>query len=429
MAEVQASFGRPTMRSMSYRPALVSLLLLPLAAADASPPPSFADLAKASQTATFDGTTIPATSGLRAWPATNPSGSKVKLKIDAEKYRSSSQGPVTYEEAMQRGRPLNVDDLNEIDSVIDRVTRTYGWSSVIPQYSGSRAWAWHQWKGTIIERLWRTAGLSMIVPLALVVVISFLDPSILWFGTPDETHKVIAPLLSVANGWNHLLTLTTFVVTFFVGHAHSFWRKCYTLSRVVQGRLNDVGLLCATHARRTPNGELTPESRQFLKDMARELRLCHVLFWSDVCYRRSVDSASIRVLLSVPALDRLLERGLLIPREHATLLAADLPPSRWYLVVLEWLTSRVVQARREGTLVGGEGFEMASLTKICELRAACMGIPDELAARMPLAYVHFTHLLVDALLFLAPFALYARLGAFSVILNAFIALFYRCVCV
>ena len=69
---------------------------------------------------------------------------------------------------------------------------------------------------------------------------------------------------------------------------------------------------------------------------------------------------------------------------------------------------------------------MASLTKICELRAACMGIPDELAARMPLAYVHL-HLLVDALLFLAPFALYARLGAFSVILNAFIALFYRCV--
>ena len=35
-----------------------------------------------------------------------------------------------------------------------------------------------------------------------------------------------------------------------------------------------------------------------------------MLFWSDVCYRRSVDfGASIRVLLSTPALDRLLERG------------------------------------------------------------------------------------------------------------------------
>ena len=54
-----------------------------------------------------------------------------------------------------------------------------------------------------------------------------------------------------------------------------------------------------------------------------------------------------------------------------------------------------------------------------------MGIPDELAARMPLAYVHFTHLLVDALLLLAPFALYAKLGAFAIILNGIIALFYR----
>ena len=69
-------------------------------------------------------------------------------------------------------------------------------------------------------------------------------------------------------------------------------------------------------------------------------------------------------------------------------------------------------ARREGTLVGGDGFENTALRTACEPRGACMGIPDELAARMPLAYVHFTHLLVDALLFLAPFALYARLGAF-----------------
>ena len=63
--------------------------------------------------------------------------------------------------------------------------------------------------------------------------------------------------------------------------------------------------------------------------------------------------------------------------------------------------------------------------KCCELRGACMGIPDELAARMPLAYVHFTHLLVDALLLLAPFALYAKLGAFAIVLNGIIALFYR----
>ena len=34
-------------------------------------------------------------------------------------------------------------------------------------------------------------------------------------------------------------------------------------------------------------------------------------------------------------------------------------------------------------------------------------------------------LLVDALLFVAPFALYPKLGAFAAVLNGFIALFYR----
>jgi hypothetical protein len=55
--------------------------------------------------------------------------------------------------------------------------------------------------------------------------------------------------------------------------------------------------------------------------------------------------------------------------------------------------------------------------KTCELRAALMSIPDELAARMPLSYVHFTHFLVDSLLLLAPFALYPKTGFFSVFMT------------
>jgi len=63
--------------------------------------------------------------------------------------------------------------------------------------------------------------------------------------------------------------------------------------------------------------------------------------------------------------------------------------------------------------------------KTCELRAALMSIPDELAARMPLSYVHFTHFLVDSLLLLAPFALYPKTGAFSIFLTGVMTLFYR----
>ena len=54
-----------------------------------------------------------------------------------------------------------------------------------------------------------------------------------------------------------------------------------------------------------------------------------------------------------------------------------------------------------------------------------MTVPDELAARIPLSYVHFTTFLVDALLFISPVALLPRLGAFTVILGPLIVLFYR----
>ena len=44
--------------------------------------------------------------------------------------------------------------------------------------------------------------------------------------------------------------LTTFVATFMIGHAYSFWMRSYTRAREIQGRLADIGLLLSTHAAR-----------------------------------------------------------------------------------------------------------------------------------------------------------------------------------
>jgi hypothetical protein len=71
------------------------------------------------------------------------------------------------------------------------------------------AWAWHQWSGTIIERLWRTAAVSMLVPLVLFLTASFLEPDLCSFGKPSEASRLIAPLAALSTGWNHLLTLTS----------------------------------------------------------------------------------------------------------------------------------------------------------------------------------------------------------------------------
>ena len=190
--------------------------------------------------------------------------------------------------------------------------------------------------------------------------------------------------------------------------------------------MNDIGLVCAAHASRTTDGGLTEGAKAFLDDTARNLRLLHCLYYADVCYRRASHpgrpgTSSIRLLLLfdrpnriAPGLERLRGRGLVTDREYETLVSSALPPSRWYLIVLEWVTARIGHALRGGLLTGGAGFEQLALHKCCDLRSACMTVPDELAARMPLAYVHFTHCLVDILLFLAPFGIYANLGAFAI---------------
>ena len=359
-------------------------------------------------------------------PIPAPTAAKVKLQIDPERYRSSSQGPLMdWEVHPHTGAPAVI-DLAELDRVVDRATRTDGWGPVIPQYAAARSWAYATWRGTIIEHLWRPAAFGMLVPALLMVIMHFADPTFKWFAVPDPEHPLIKPLVGIQKAHDYLLTLTTFVTTFFVGHSHSFWRHSYMLTRVVQGRLNDCNLMCSSHAARTPGGELTTAAKQFLKDTARQFRLMHILFWADVVYRRTIDKgASLRVVLSHDGLDRMRERGLLNRAEYDALVSANLPPSRWYMVVFVWLMSRTSAALKHGLLVGGPGLEQSLLTRLCELRGACMGIPDELAARMPLAYVHFTTFLVDSLLLLTPLALFPRLGAVSIVLGPLLVLFYR----
>ena len=362
--------------------------------------------------------------------------SKVRLELDPLAYRSASQGPIMPSEL----EPATLKDYDDIDSVIDRATRTHGWAPVIPQFRKTTAWS--QWEGTIFERLWKHALLNMVAPTLLLCVAKYFDRSISWWKIPKE-HAIAAPFYAISNGWNYLLTLATFVTTFFVGHSHDFWRRSYGLTRSVQGRMNDIGLLCASHAKRLPDGSLDARTAVILDALGRNLRLLHCLFYADVCYRKtamarkgppgaSATMSSIRLLLSfdrssrtAPGLNRLRDRGLVTDREYETLVNVALPPSRWYLIVVEWVTTRIAGAHRAGLLVGTEGFEQVALTKCTALRSACMSIPDELAARMPLAYVHLTHCLVDVLLLIAPFGLYPHLGVLSVPMAGIISIFYR----
>ena len=78
----------------------------------------------------------------------------------------------------------------------------------------------------------------------------------------------------------------SFTLSFFLSQSYTMWRSVYSITRRVQGRLNDVGLLCATFAERNAtDGAYTPEAEDALRTVARYCRLFHMLFYASVSTR------------------------------------------------------------------------------------------------------------------------------------------------
>lgn len=150
----------------------------------------------------------------------HPSGTylpseKIRLRLDPLAYRSAMQGAIMPEEL----EPATAKDYDEIEAVIERATRTHGWAPIIPQYKRSMRWAWRQWEFTITERLWKVVITRMLIPTVLLVATHLFDPSLTWWYIPKD-HRLAKPFAAIASSWNYILTLATFVVTFFVGVRH-----------------------------------------------------------------------------------------------------------------------------------------------------------------------------------------------------------------
>ena len=209
--------------------------------------------------------------------------------------------------------------------------------------------------------------------------------------------------------------------------ADGFWLATKGNIRKVQGRINDVGLLLATHSQRDELGHYSEQARDLLDDVARWSRLYHLLFWAGQVRPAKYDEgASLSVLRTERGLTHLLARRCLTKTEHELLVdKLTLPETQRHHVVLGWITRRIACARRDGVLEGGAGMESQMLDRLLLLRAVCASIADDASARMPLAYVHLVQILLDALVALAPFALYSRLGIFIVPLCGILTIFYR----
>ena len=303
-----------------------------------------------------------------------------------------------------------------------------------------------QWRGTVLEATWKRMALAMTVSLAIIGYTRTTMPpgSFSMWQAPDPQLPVIQRLKLVHQMWTYLLTITTFVTTFMIGHAYAFWLKSYSLARKIQGRLGDIGLLLATHAAREPRGRIerpgecfapgsyTPAAHDLIALTSRRLALVHMLFWASIV--RSAPGSdrfgvSFSMLLSLQCLRHLVARGALTQLEHDALLSLDERPplqrrNSLYTCVLAWVTSDLAQGLREGVIRGGPGAELALLNALTAFRSACTAVPDDLAARMPLAYVHFVQILTDVLCAVTPFALFPNGGGFAVLLSGVMIFFF-----
>ena len=88
----------------------------------------------------------------------------------------------------------------------------------------------------------------------------------------------MAKLLTLNTAWGMLLSLTTFVLTFFLGQCYSFWRSMFAEGRSIQGRFHDTNLLLAAHAARDEQGAYVPEARELLKNVLANPSLAGVAF-------------------------------------------------------------------------------------------------------------------------------------------------------
>jgi hypothetical protein len=198
--------------------------------------------------------------------------------------------------------------------------------------------------------------------------------------------------------WKTMSSLTTFLLTFFVGQAYGMWRSFYDIGRSIQGRMDDISSLLATHASRHKwHGTYTQESRLFLADTASKLRAFHILMWAS-------NSRRFRVLLTDPGMSRLVTRQVLTQKEWEVLNRLRIPKTQRHIALLESTMISIRKAMDKGIIQGGPGLELMILDKVCTLQSVHGKIAHQVAARMPMAYAHLVQILVDSFLLLAPLA-------------------------
>jgi hypothetical protein len=356
--------------------------------------------------------------------------------------------------------------------------------AIVTEYDPDGLWLWTQWQGTIREMTFSNVVIALVWALVVDLYayqhytvyliataavnggdVATLVDNLDWtsFEIPHSGDPILDTFESLNSLWEYQLQLTTFTLSFFVNHAYSHWRMTYFCTRAIQGRLNDLCMLTTLAAQRSHtygsvdglsgyqtkdvNEKSNTDAKKLVMDVTRLLRMSHTMFWAATPTRsdgiadlhdtegglighenipKDLDSLQFGpMLLSPEGLEMLVSYGQITMRERDGLVACGLPPSQYPYVLLEWAGLRIMDGIETGELRGGPGMEENFLRQISSLRAEYFNIGDYNAGRMPMAYVQIMEVLVDTLTFLAPLALYTKMGTFNIISTGLLTLFFK----
>ena len=147
---------------------------------------------------------------------------------------------------------------------------------IMTQFFTRRSWLWLQWRSTIARAvLPREVLANMGVATLLVLFLDGPGPQYAW------RQSLIPRLAGVNSVWLLASSLVTFTISFFLSQAYSVWCAVLTISRRVQGRLNDLSLLCAASAARCQDDQntYTRGAEQLLLVVGRYVRLFNILLY------------------------------------------------------------------------------------------------------------------------------------------------------
>jgi len=352
----------------------------------------------------------------------------------------------------------------EFDSLSNWAVATTSNRPVVEPYQVDSLWLWTRWEGTIKQMTWRSAVFNMVWALAVnlyahhhYTTVAGAVENVAWYSYEIRQSQIIDNdaffdfLKSISVFWEYNLTLVIFTLSFFVNQAYMYWKSVYFCARAQQGRINDLTMLVTAGAARSneygevdgATGYMTTatgdvDSKKLVMDVTRFLRMSHAFFWASTpTYSDGIlqDGNSLDEyyyatqigpsLLSPKGLEALVGCDQLTQLEMDSLIDTELSPSQYPFVLLEWAMLRATSALRTGELVGGQGLEDNLLRQFTQLRAEYFNIGDYASGRMPMAYMILVEIITDTLVFSAPLALYLKLGPFTIIASAFVALAFR----